>query len=75
MAELPKLIIKPFGYPSEFIYDLEEARNCLNFDSGVIVIEGQIIHCYDELVQVAVQDKYKDREVIEVVLLPTITGG
>ena len=75
MAKLPKLIIKPFGYSIEVVCDLEEAGNYLNFDGGVILIEGRIIHCYDELVQVAVQDKYKDREIIEVVLLPIITGG
>ena len=75
MARSPKLVIKPFGNQSEYVCDLEEARNYLNFDSGVILIEGRMIHSYEEFVQVAAQDKYKNMESIEVVLLPTITGG
>jgi hypothetical protein len=75
MATSPKLVIKPFGNPSEYVCDLEEAKNYLNFDGGVILIEGRMIHSYEEFVQVASQDKYKNRETIEVALLPTITGG
>jgi hypothetical protein len=75
MAKSPKLIIKPFGNPNEHVCDFEEARNILNFDSGVILIEGKMIHSYEEFLQVAAQDKYKNSEIIEVVLLPTITGG
>jgi hypothetical protein len=48
MAKLPKLIIKPFGHPSEDVCDLEETRNYLNFDGGVILIEGRIIHSHKE---------------------------
>ncbi len=72
---MAKLIIKPFGSLNEDICDLEEAKNRLNFDVGIILIEGQIMHSYDELVQLAYQDTYKNKEYIEVVVLPTITGG
>jgi hypothetical protein len=75
MAKSPELVIKPFGNPSEYICDLEEAKNYLNFDGGVILIEGRMIHSYEEFVQVVAQDKYKNKESIEVVLLPTIIGG
>ena len=75
MAKSPELVIKPFGNPSEYVLNLEEARNYLNFDSGVILIEGRMIHSYEEFVQVVAEDKYKNRESIEVVLLPAIIGG
>jgi hypothetical protein len=41
MSRLPKLRIKlPSGDPSEYICDLEQARDCLNFNEGAFLVEG-----------------------------------
>jgi hypothetical protein len=73
---LPKLKIKlPVGYPSEDVCELEQARYSLNFDDGVIMVEGQTVHSYDELVEIATQDNFKNKEFLEVVLLQVIEGG
>jgi hypothetical protein len=72
---LPKLIIKTFGSAGEDVCELEQARYLLDFDGRIVQVDGQAVHSYDELVQLAAQDKYKDKEFIEVVLLPTVVGG
>jgi hypothetical protein len=64
---LPKIKIKlPPGYPEEEAFDLEEARDRLNFERGVIAVDGQRVPSYDELVKMTSQDKYKNKEYIEV---------
>jgi hypothetical protein len=76
MYRLPKLKIKlPFGDQSEDVCELEQAKYCLNFDEGVFLVEGQTVHSYDELVQLATQDNYKNKEFLEVELLQVIEGG
>jgi hypothetical protein len=76
MSQLPKLKIKlPLGNPSEDVCELEQAKYRLNFDDGVLMVEGQTVHSYDELVQLATQDNYKNKDFLEVVLLQVIEGG
>ena len=76
MSHLPKLKIKlPSGNPDEYIYDLEEARDVLNFSEGVFVVDGQWIHSYNEIINLARQDRFKDREFIEVEWLHVMGGG
>jgi len=76
MSQLPKLKIKlPLGNLSEDVCELEQAKYRLNFDDGVLLVEGQTVHSYDELVQLATQDNYKNKEFLEVVLLQVIDGG
>ena len=41
----------------------------------IIVAEGQVIKSYEELVQLATQDSYKDKEFLEVWLLAVEIGG
>jgi len=41
----------------------------------LVVVEGQVISSYEELAQLASRDDYKDREFLEVVLLPAISSG
>ncbi len=78
MSDLPKLNLKkPFGYPSEEVRDFEQARYFL-FSYGanaVIVVEGQVVNSYEELVQLAARDCYKGKEFLEVQLLPVAIGG
>lgn len=76
MSQLPKLKIKlPLGTSSEDVCELEQAKYRFNFDDGVLLVEGQTVHSYDELVQLATQDNYKNKEFLEVVLLQVIDGG
>jgi hypothetical protein len=76
MSPPPKLKIKlPKGSPGEYIYDLEEARNVLNFSEGIFIVEGKSVHSYDALLKIVMQDKLKDREYIEVKWLQMIGGG
>lgn len=78
MSRLPKLLVKkPAGYPFEEIRDFEQAQYFL-FGGGrgsVVLVEGQAVNSYEELVQLAAQDSYKDKEVLEVVLVPPLISG
>lgn len=78
MSKLPKLKLKkPYGYPFEEIRDFEQAKDVLFSQGGedVVVAEGQVIKSYEELVQLATQDSYKDKEFLEVWLLAVEIGG
>jgi hypothetical protein len=79
MTNLPKLKIKlPFGDPSEEVCELEQAKYRFFSTSGmmVLVIDGQGLQSYEELVQLAARDMYKDREFIHAELLVELaTGG
>ncbi len=77
MSGLPKIKLEQPLYPFEEIRDFEEAKHFL-FSYGanaMIMVEGQLINSYEEFVQLAAQDCYKDKEFLEVVLLPTLIGG
>lgn len=77
MSKLPKLKVHiPFGYPNEDICELEQARYRLSYGAGVVVmVEGQVVNSYDELIQLAAQDIYRDREFLEVVLIVDLVAG
>jgi PDZ domain-containing secreted protein len=76
MSRLPKLKVKlPASYLGEEVFELEEAKDILNFDEGIIMVEGQTVHSYDDFVQLITQQKYKNLEFIEIVVLPIIVGG
>jgi hypothetical protein len=72
---MPKLLVKVFGDPGEDIYELEEARHLFFFTDRIVVVDGQGVHSYEELVKVVSQEKYRDQEFIEVVQIPAIQGG
>jgi len=76
MSPLPKLKIKlPGADREEYICTLEEARNIIKFDEAIFMVEGQGVHSYDALVNIASQDMFRDREYIEVVWLHMVDGG
>ena len=76
MSTLPKLKIKlPGNYSGEAVLDLEEARDLLNFDDGVITVEGKTVHSFDELIEIANSDTNKNKEFLHAVLLQIIEGG
>ena len=70
-------MIKLFGYQSDSddVCELEQAEYLLNFDGGIIMVDGRKVHSYDELVQLASQDDYKNKEFIEVNLVLPFLGG
>ena len=78
MATLPKLkIVRVPSYPSEEILDLEKARYTL-FSYGpvsTVVVEGHVISSYGELLDLATQERYKDREFLNVELWDIVEGG
>jgi len=76
MTGLPKLKVKTIRElePVEEVRDFEQGRYLFVSDA-LILIEGLRINSYDELVQLAAQDEYRNREFLEVVLLPLEVAG
>lgn len=77
MSALPKLKITKSWEPTQEVSDLEQARDSL-FAHGsgmIILVEGQSIVSYEELLQIASMDDYKDRECLEVVMIPASPVG
>ena len=78
MSKLPKLkVISPFRCTEE-IYDLEQAKDILFSSSDIltyVVIDDQLLHSYEQLVQLVAQDQYKDKELIEVREMPIMPAG
>lgn len=76
MTKLPKLKVKGLGWDvSEEIRDFEQAKYLPFGHNLIIVVEGQVIESYEDLVQLAAQDRYKNKEFLEVMFLPIIVGG
>ncbi len=80
MSKLPKLKVRSllYGEPREEteIDDLEQVKSHFAADSNtIVVVEGRILNSYDELIRLVAQDEYKDKELLEVMLLPLIGGG
>jgi len=76
MSPIPKIkIILPSGDPDGYICDLEQAGQYLNFGEGVFSVEGQSIHSYEDLVNIACHDEYKDKEYLVIEWLQVIGGG
>jgi len=54
----------------------EQAKYRFSYGDDVLVmVEGHLVRSYEELVQLASQDEYRDREFLEVELLLTAVGG
>lgn len=74
MPKLPKLRLKmPDG--TEEIRRFEEAKTLLANWGVLFVAEGQVISSYEELVELADRNPYKNKESLEVMLIPFIEGG
>ena len=77
MSKLPKLKVRRTWNPVEETHDLEQARHLL-FSRGadmLVIVEGQMVNSYEELVQLAAQEPYKDKESLEVVMTPLWPAG
>lgn len=57
--------------------DLEQAKYLIPFDDDetVCILEGRAINSYQELINLAGQDPYKGKDILEITLLPVIAGG
>ena len=75
ISGLPELKIKTFGYAGEDTCSLDQAACILDFERRFVIVEGQKVNSYTDLVALASSEKFRDREYIEVVLLPKIAGG
>ena len=74
MSKLPKLkLIMPTGHDK--FREIEEVENFFPDWGMRVLVEGQMVNSYEELVELASQDKYKNKEFLEVTLLPIIVGG
>jgi hypothetical protein len=72
---VPKLVIKPLGQSSDQVWDVEQAKDRLSFKGKVILVDGRRVRSYDELVAVVTQERYADKEFIDVVIMPVMAGG
>ena len=78
MSRLPRLKITEWidEYPQEQICDLKQAKTFFDRDPSLIVIvDGEVLVSYDELINLATQDIYRDKEYIQAELAPLIGGG
>jgi len=81
MSELPKIKVKwwTLGSPDEeTTCSLEQAKEVIfgNRPAVLVFVEGEMINSYEELVQLARQDRYKGKEVLNVALVVAdISGG
>ncbi len=80
MSELPKLRVRSLlsgeASAETEVNDLEQVRRHFDADGEtIVVVEGQLINSYDELVKLIARGEFKGKEMIEVTLLPLIEGG
>ena len=77
MTKLPKLKVQGFRSDvSEEIRDFEQARYFPFSGPGmVIVVEGEVVRDYEDIVQLVAQERYKDKEFLEVFVETIISGG
>lgn len=75
MAKLPKLRVQGSDC-KEFAgtHDFEKARD-FPFGQCILVVEEQVIGSYEDLVRLAEQPEYKEREFLNVEFLDIIAGG
>ena len=74
--KLPKLKVEGLGWDvSKGICDFDQAKYFPFNRDLVIVVEGQAVRSYDDLLELVSKNHYEDREFLEVKFLPTIVGG
>ena len=55
---------------------IEEAKDWNFYDPlALVVVENQLIHSYEELLEIASSDAFKDKESLDVQFMITCTGG
>ena len=76
MPKLPKLKVRlQFEHAAAEVCDFEQARERFDSPGVVVLVEGQVVSSYGELLQIAAQERYKDKEFLEMLLVPILGGG
>ncbi|MFC2007239.1 hypothetical protein ACFLVB_01390 [Chloroflexota bacterium] len=76
MARLPKLkVINTLRNEPEEIRDLEQGKELPFCEHLIIVVENHPINSYEELVQLATRENYRDKEFLVVKIFDIIYGG
>ncbi len=76
MEKAPKLKITGLGWDaSGGLHNLEEAQYFSFNEDMIVTVEDQVVNSYEEILQLASHEPYKDKEYLEVVFLPVIVGG
>ena len=78
MCRLPKLRIKLSSQQvAQDTCSLEQSKYRFNWghEPFLIVVEGQVIASYEELEELAKQERFKGREFLEVKLEDILIGG
>ena len=78
MTALLKLRVRlPSDHEAQDVYSVEEARYRFNWgrDPFLVVVEGQVVSAFEELLDLVRQDRFKGREFIEVEVQPLLAGG
>ena len=77
MPRFPKLKVTHWvdGRPSQEILEFEQAPYFLFHYDMIVAVEGEVIHSYEDLVQLASQVRHKDKEFLEVELETVLGGG
>jgi hypothetical protein len=75
---LPKLRIRlPSDHEAQDVCGVEEARYRFNWgrDPFLVVVEGQVVRSFEELLDLASQDRFTVKEFLEVEIQPLLAGG
>ena len=77
MSRFPKLRVTHSidGQLSQELLDFEQAPHFLFHYDVIVAVEGEVIKSYEELIEIASRDRYRDREVLDVQLETVIAGG
>ena len=77
MPGLPKLRVKnPYWDVAEEIRDFEQGKYLpFSAESVSVVVEGQIVSSYEELLRLASEKPYRDKDFLEVTLIEVVVGG
>ena len=78
MSALPRLRIRlPAPSETRDVCSLEQARYRFNWghDPFLVVVEGQAVSSFHDLMELAGQDRFKDKEFLEVEVHPLLAGG
>ncbi len=77
MTTFPKLKVRKAWNQEESTVATEEARSLL-FEHGLdmmVIVEGQVIYSYEELIRIVSQDCYQGKEFLDVVMVPNWSAG
>ncbi len=77
MSGFPKLKVTHWidGKASQEMLEFEQAPYFLFKYDVIVAVEGEVIRSYEELIKLASQDRFKERDFLDVQLETVIAGG